>query len=289
MTAAPDRDPDSAADPHLDPQLARAAELVRAFPPEPEKPDARAECERLLPDALAAADACLAADAGHEDAAHLLSLAGRFELARGRAAEARRLLERAVDARERAHGAGDERLAMDLTWLNGALAAEDDRAAMAANARRATSIFEAARGPRDPVVITHVNNLGVLLHRAGELDEARATLERAHRLTAEEFGRRHPFHATVSVNLADALLDAGEAEGARRLLEEALEIDEAVYGREHASVARDLFRLGRLLARIGETTAARGLLGRALAFHEARAVPDDPRVHALRDALARLG
>ncbi|HEU4454519.1 MAG TPA: hypothetical protein VFR81_15735, partial [Longimicrobium sp.] len=54
--------------------LARAEELARAFPPEPEKAEARAECERLLAESVATAEACVAADVGHTDASQLLSL-----------------------------------------------------------------------------------------------------------------------------------------------------------------------------------------------------------------------
>lgn len=267
-----------------------AAQLLEtAFPSDPVKPESHAACERLLPHVSAAAGHAEQAGAGLASAAQVLHLAGRYLLeVLADSARATDLLTRAAALRERAHGAGDVRVAWDLTYLNGALLQGGDWGAMARNAVRSAEILEAAAGPRDQNVITHVNNAALLLLRAGETERARTWFNRALAMAEPVFGAAHPFVATILSNLGDLHAREGDGEGARHAYRKALMIDEKVYGPRHNSVARDLAKLGELLAAAGEGEAARPYLQRAAEWFTERDGADDSRVLTLRATLARI-
>lgn len=269
---------------------AAAAEVaLRSYPKEPEKAEYADACARLLPHAVAAADAAAAAEAALNRAASLLGLAGRFELARERLPEARRLLERTLPIRERAHGPMYPLIAWDLTYLNGTLSRETERERLVENAQRALEILEAERGERDHTVIVHINNVGTLRRLAGHSDHARPYFQRAQALAEEVYGPVHPFFATISSNLGDTLQEAGDLAAARREYERALHADETHYGTDNRSVIRDAQKLARLLVRLGEPNAARPLLQRTLAFWEKEAGAAHPHVAAIREEIASLG
>ncbi|HET7234138.1 MAG TPA: tetratricopeptide repeat protein [Longimicrobium sp.] len=269
--------------------LAAAQLLETAFPADPVKPESHAACQRLLPHADAAAAHAADEDSGLGAAAQVLHLAGRYVLeVQADPATATGLLTRAAALRERAHGAGDVRVAWDLTYLNGALLHQGDWGVMARNAVRAAEILEGAAGPADRIVITHVNNAALLLLRAGEAERARTWFNRALSLAEPVFGAGHPFMATILSNLGDLHAREGDGEGARHAYRKALMIDEKVYGPRHNSVARDLAKLGELLAAAGEGEAARPYLARAAEWFTERDGADDARVLALRATLARI-
>jgi tetratricopeptide (TPR) repeat protein len=268
---------------------AGAALLEKAFPGDPVKPESRSTCERLLPHARAAAEHAAEQGVGLASAAQVLHLAGRYVLeVQGDAAAARGMLTRAVELRERAHGARDVRVAWDVTYLNGALLHAGEWARMALNAVRAAEILEAAAGPGDRMVITHVNNAALLLVRAGETERARTWFTRALALAEPVFGGGHPFVATILSNLGDLHAREGDGEAALHAYRKALAIDESTYGPRHNSVARDLAKLGELMAAAGEGEAARPYLQRAADWFTERDGPDDPRVLALRATLAKI-
>jgi tetratricopeptide (TPR) repeat protein len=268
---------------------AAAGVMERVFPADPTRQEGREAAGRLLPHAVAAARHALETGAAPAAAAQLLYLAGRYLLeARGDFPAARELLKRAVAARERAHGARDTRVALDLNYLNGALLHLGEWGEMAANATRAAAILEAELGPRDRTAITHVNNAALLLARAGHRGRAREWFTRALELAEPVFGKAHPFCATILNNLGDLDRGEGNLHAARDLYRRALAIDEGAYGPRHNSVARDLGKLGEVLAVTGDHAAARAPLSRALAWFIETDGPDDVRVAHLRSLLARL-
>ncbi|HET7459797.1 MAG TPA: tetratricopeptide repeat protein [Longimicrobium sp.] len=268
---------------------AAAQVMEKAFPTDPVKPESHPTCERLLPHARAATGHAEQAGAGLAPAAQVLHLAGRYLLeVLADPAAATDLLTRAAALRARAHGAGDVRVAWDLTYLNGALLQAGDWGVMARNAVRSAEILEAAAGPRDQIVITHVNNAALLLLRAGDTERARTWFNRALGMAEPVFGGGHPFVATILSNLGDLHAREGDGEGARHAYRKALMIDEKAYGPRHNSVARDLAKLGELLAAAGEGEAARPYLRRAAEWFTERDGADDARVLALRATLARI-
>lgn len=259
-----------------------ATVVLRAFPPEPEEPAAAEACERLFPFARAVAERCAAEEVVPERAAELFARAGRWRLARSAATEAEPLLRAALSRRERAHGAGDARIATDLAYLNGALLPQGRDAEAAENGRRALEVLEGAYGPGHRLTVLHTNNLGALLRRAGDLEGAEAAFALALERAEAAFGGAAPFVATVNSNFADMLVLRGDLPTARAHLERALAIDEAAYGPRHSSVARDLHKLARVLARLGEGAAAAALFRRALEHAEATRGADDAHTRALR-------
>lgn len=262
-----------------------ASTVAAAFPGEPEKPEPAKAAAALEPHALAAAEHCLAFDTALDVAAQLLSLAGRLAIGLGRHERARESLERALALRERVHGDTDERVALDLSYLNAALLplGESAAARVAENAGRAARIFEAIQGPLGRTTIVHLNNHGTLLRRAGRLDEARAVLEDALERAQRSYGERHAFVATITSNLGDVLKEMGALAGARRCYEHALAVDEHAYaGQLNRSLARDTHKLAKLLARLGERDAARPLFQRTIDFYAGQLGADHPDVQALR-------
>jgi tetratricopeptide (TPR) repeat protein len=279
----------------LDPEARRAwaaaavAAMERAFPLDPIRDEDRATAGILLPHAIAAATHALDEGWALGPAAQLLYLAGRYVLeVNGDFGTARELLERAVAAREGAHGAADARVAFDLNYLNGAQLHLGEWEAMAAKATRAAENLEGELGPRDRTVITHVNNAALLLARAGDRVRARAWFTRALALAEPVFGKQHPFCATILSNLGDLDRAEGDLLAARGAYGRALVIDQAAYGPRHSSVARDLAKLGEVLVEAGEHAAARGPLESALAWIVESEGADDVRAAQLRDLLARL-
>lgn len=268
----------------------RAARLMEAvFPDDPAREGHREPAGRFLPHVIAAARNALAEGTELGAAAQLLYLAGRYvQEARSDYPAARGLLERAADARARAHGDEDVRVALDLNYLNGALLHLGEWRAMARNAVRAAEILEGEYGPRDRTVITHVNNAALLLSRAGERGPARAWFERALALAAPVFGPTHPFCATILNNLGDLDRAEGDLPAAKAAYQRALTIDQAAYGPRHNSVARDLAKLGEVLVDTGDPAGARPLLARALAWFTETEGPDDARAVHLRALLARV-
>ena len=268
---------------------AAACVVARAFPREPEPQEAWPACARMLPHAAHAAEACLALDAGVEHAAHLVSLMGRFLLARGDYAGAKGLLQRAVALRERVSGADSPAVAMELTWLNGALNGLGEREAVLANAMRALALFEAALGTDNRNVVVHVNNVGAIHRKDGSWAEALPWFQEALRRAERSYGADHPFFATISSNLGESLLALGRAAEARPHLETALRVDEAHYGTVNPSVARDLHKLGLALTALGEKDAARPFLERARAFYQEALPADHPHLDRIRADLAQAG
>lgn len=263
--------------------------LERACPADPVKPESHARVERLLPHVQAAAAHADAVGAGLAPAAQTLHLAGRYLLeVKGDAAASRELLTRAAALRERAHGQADVRVAWDLTYLNGALLHLGEWSEMARNAVRSADTLEAAGGPRDRIVITHVNNAALLLLRAGDNERAHDWFNRALRMAEPEFGDAHPFVATILSNLGDLHARGGDGDAAHDAYTRALQIDEGAYGPRHNSVARDLAKLGELLVAAGEGEEARPYLQRAADWYAEREGPADPRVLALRATLAKI-
>lgn len=209
--------------------------VARAYPDEDDG-SASMRSARLAPHALAVT--------GHEEAAAteplatgwLLDRVATHEQGRGRVAESRRLLQRALAVAEAAYGPDDPVVARRLANL--ALLLQDTGEFGEARRRfeRAVAIGESAYGPDDPEVGRHLANLAVVLHDLGELARARAFLERALRITEAAHGPDHPAVAGVLNNLGGVLGDLGAVADARRCFERALTIGEARLGPQHPAV-----------------------------------------------------
>ena len=120
------------------------------------------------------------------------------------------------------------------------------------------------------VVATSLDNLGVVLADLGELDRARAVLERALAIREAQLGGEHPDVAWSMNNLGTVLADLGLAEEARAMLERALQIRRARLGEDHHDTASSLVNLAGVYVDLGATATAVELFREALRIRESR-------------------
>ena len=85
-------------------------------------------------------------------------------------------------------------------------------------------------------VAAGLNNLGGVQQALGDLEGARASLERALALWREVFGEEHPQVATALNNLGSVQQDLGDLEGARASFERALRIFEQFLPPGHPNI-----------------------------------------------------
>ncbi|MDW8369481.1 MAG: tetratricopeptide repeat protein, partial [Geminicoccaceae bacterium] len=159
---------------------------------------------------------------------------GQALLEAGRTAEAAREFERVLELAERALGANDPRLAVDLNNLGEVYRRLGRYTEAAALLQRAIRLDEAAGG-RSPALATSLNNLGLVYRAQGRLEEAAALHRRALGLLEGTLGPDHPDTARALANLAQVELQRGDAAAARGHLERAVAIAKASLGAEHAT------------------------------------------------------
>ncbi len=114
------------------------------------------------------------------------------------------------------------------------------------------AIFEEDLGPESRYTAVAYLNLGGAQLEHGDVDEARAELERAAAALEKLLGARHPAVAEALGGLGEAYGRLGRDAEARATLDRALDIDVARFGAEHPRVAKirmargeDALRAGR--------------------------------------------
>jgi tetratricopeptide (TPR) repeat protein len=130
--------------------------------------------------------------------------------------------------------------------------------------RAAEYVEKDGTGGIAPILTKH----GTALFRAGNHQEAAATMEKAIRRTAGEVGANHPDLARALSRQAAIRNAMGNAEGAEKLYRRALAIDEKALGGDHPTVAGDLNNLAQLLRRAGKTEAAEPLFRRVMEIRQ---------------------
>src|ERR1035437_941540 len=109
-----------------------------------------------------------------------------------------------------------------------------------------------------------MNNLGLVLHAQGELEEARKLHEKNLAACSRVLGLDHPDTRSSRNSLAEALRAQGELAGARKLQEEVLDIRRRVLGPEHPNTLASMNNLSTTLHAMGELAAERKLQEEAL-------------------------
>ncbi|HLU68947.1 MAG TPA: serine/threonine-protein kinase [Kofleriaceae bacterium] len=229
----------------------------------------RDEAAALYRRALEIAEAAYGAE--HPQVASTITMLARLEAERGDLKAARAGFERALAIRRRSLPADHPRLAESYGDL-GIVAAElGDREAAEQHLRRWLAAEE--RADPDGLNLTPpLINLGSLLRDAGELDEARALLERAIALYERERGADYPGLVAPLIELADLHYGATGCQAAAPLLTRALRIAEkAPEGDPTASYA--LVPLSWCESEVGSPERALELARRAAAMREAFGMP----------------
>jgi tetratricopeptide (TPR) repeat protein len=245
--------------------LQTALELLRADAPANVRaaPHHWPRWEQLLPHVLAAtgyADTEVAAD----EQSWLLSHAAEYLWIRGRPAEARALIERALAIDEAVYGPDHPEVAIGLINLAGIWRDLGQLATARPLAERALAIDEAAYGPDHPEVATDLINLAGIWRDLGQLATARPLAERALAIDEAAYGPDHPRLSTRRRLLDDlSTMQAGADES---------------QADDKNGVAVALADLARRVYDDGDVAAALSLMRRAIRAIESTLGPDDPEL-----------
>ncbi|MFK0153966.1 FxSxx-COOH system tetratricopeptide repeat protein, partial [Streptomyces sp. NPDC090493] len=188
--------------------------------------------------------------------ATLLGQAAFYLMARGQAALALPLEERALAVTKTALGPDHPTTA---TRLNNLAAVLDDLGRYAEAlplAERALAVTEAALSPDHPTTATRLNNLASVVSNLGRHVEALPLKERALAITEAALGPDHPDTALRLGNLANTLSDLGRHAEALPLEERALAITEAALGPDHPDTALRLNNLATNFSDLGRHAEA---------------------------------
>ncbi len=144
---------------------------------------------------------------------------------------------------------------------------------------------ELARGATLAERARHLDRLGSLLHSAGRLDEAIASIEQGLALLDEHDEPPQLQRAVLMGNLASVLRVHGRFERARELLEQSIVILEPLVGDEHPTAVAAEIDLSTVLNDLGEYAEAERLLRRALPRMK-RDRPEHPQTYKVVGNLA---
>ncbi|MET9411367.1 FxSxx-COOH system tetratricopeptide repeat protein [Streptomyces sp. NPDC002935] len=248
----------------------------------PENVQSWPQWQELLPHVEAVNTHCH----GTETISNLAALLGQtafYLTARGQAAEALPLEERALVITEAALGPDHPDTALRLGNLARTFSALGRHAEALPLEERALAITKAALGPDQPETATCLGNLAGTFSDLGRHAEALPLEERALAITKATLGPDHPTTALRLGNLAGTFSALGRHTEALPLEERALAITEAALGPDHPTTALRLGNLASTFSALGRHTEALPLKERALAITEAALGPNHP------DTALRLG
>jgi tetratricopeptide (TPR) repeat protein len=247
-----------------------------------------AQCERLVPQALASASLIGAYGFESKEAARLLNQAGYYLCKRARFPDAEPLYQRALALREKLLGPEHPHVATSLNNLASLYHAQGKYAQAESLCQRALALWEKLLGPDHPEVATSLNNLASLYHAQGKYAQAEPLFQRALAIQEKVLGPDHPNVATSLNNLALLYDDQGKYTQAEPLYQRALAIDEKALGPDHPGVATHLNNLAALYHEQGKYAQAEPLYQRALAIVEKALGPEHPNVAQSLNNLAAL-
>ncbi|HXX21851.1 MAG TPA: tetratricopeptide repeat protein [Terriglobia bacterium] len=247
-----------------------------------------AQCERLVPQALACALLIPAYGFDIEEAGRLLNQAGLYLNGRARFSSAEPLYRRALAIAEKALGPDHPHVATSLNNLAVLYKTLGRYAEAEALFRRALAIDENALGPDRPGIATDLNNLAALYQDQGKYDQAEPLLQRALAIGVRVLGPNHPGVAATLNNLAELYRGEGRYGEAEPFLQQALAIRVKTLGPDHPDVANSLNNLAGLYHAQGKYAQAEPLFRRALAINEHALGPQHPDVATCLSNLAFL-
>lgn len=128
----------------------------------------------------------------------------------------------------------------------------------------------------DESLATSYLNLASIQKDQGNLDEARASIERALAIDQQHFAPDHPTLATSYSNLASIQQDQGDLTAARASMERALAIDQQHFAPDHPVFATRYSNLASIQRAQKDLTGARVNMERALAIEQQHFAPDHP-------------
>lgn len=278
----------------------RVVRLVAAAFPDPlDYPTTWAQCQRLLPHALACVDYIERWRFTSSASAHLLQEVGTYLRLRAQHKAAEPLLERALAIREQALGPEHPDVAASVHAL-ATLSHEQGRYPEARLLyQRALSIRERVFGPAHSQVAQSLNNLAFLCYAQGQYQEALRLQQQALAIREQTLGEEHPSVATSLVNVAFLHLDLGNYAPTPSLAQQhyaqaiplaqrAVAIHERTLDPTHPDLAASLTILAALHRTQGRYAEALRLHHQALASREQILGPDHPDLTDNLNGLVRL-
>ena len=247
-----------------------------------------AQCERLLPQALAAAQAIEQHRLLSEEAGRLLYQTAAYLHDRIRHTEAEPLYQRALRIWEQAYGPEHPLVASPLYYLADLYRDQGKYAEAEPLFQRALHIREQAYGLEHLLVAQPLNNLAILYREQGRYAEAEPLFQRTLRIRERQLGPEHPDVASSLNGLANLYLEQGRYAEAEPLYQRALRIRERQLGPEHPQVTHPLTGLANLYSIQGKYTEAEPLYQRALRIREQQLGPEHPDVAYALTGLANL-
>ena len=187
----------------------------------------------------------------------------------GKAEEAIRLVDRALEIQRRLLGAGAPRCAATLDRLAAMHQSAYDYGEAERAYRQAMKIREEALGKAHPQYLTSLNNLGFFYFFKGDLTKAEPVLRQALDVSRQVFGPKHPDSVTCLNSLAELYRAKGDYARAEPLLREALEACQEVRDRRPTDYAVALNNLAGLYQSMGDYARAEPLLREALEIRKA--------------------
>ncbi len=199
------------------------------------------------------------------DRAMLMDAIGRSYHQLGLYADARPLLEQALQLRQEARGPSLE-VAESLHSLGELLFVQGDLAQAEKSLRDALALRQKLLGERHAAVAETLNSLGVIAYARGDPRRADPLLRQALTLRKAVLGPAHPAVAESLSNLAAVLAAEGQQGSALELYREALALQRRVLGEEHPDVATTCTSLAKVLYEQKDYAGAEELARQALAI-----------------------
>jgi hypothetical protein len=245
-----------------------------------------AECERLIPHLLAAAEHGERLDVETEERMQMLNEAGAYLTSRGQYAAAESLLERAMIGFEQTLG---EHHRQTLGSMNNLAAARVNlgRTQEAHDLlQRAVAASRQAVGDEDSLTLSITNSLAETLTALGDPEGARTLHEHVLAARRRVLGDDHPHTLTSMNNLAGVLGAIGDPQGARDLYEQVIAAFRRVLGEDHPNTLMSMNNLAEARRELGDLKGARQLHEQTLTGHRRLLGEDHPSTLMSMDNLA---
>ena len=181
----------------------------------------------------------------------ILQAIGDAYLSLGFYDEARRQLERALAARERAAPRDDLEIAATELSLGQSARASGDYAAANRHLTRALALRQAVLKPDDPDVGQALGSLGILHWQQGQLAPAESILKQVVHIAESSLPTDDPRLARHLMSLGIVYWSGGRMAEAEPLLRRSLAIRERLLGADHPDLAAGFNNLGAVYFRLG--------------------------------------
>jgi len=246
----------------------RAVLVVNAAFPEKVGYAAWSQCERLLSQALLAAQFIRTSRINCSEAGRLLHQTARYFRLRARYQEAEPLYLQALHVREQALGPEHPDVASTLANLAVLYRSQGQYEQAEPLFQRALHVREQALGSEHPDVASTLASLAILYREQGKYEQAEPLFQRVLHIEEHALGPKRPGLPIALIGLAVLYRMQGKYEQAEPLFQRALHIRKQTLGSEHPDVAFTLGHLATLYRMQGKYEQAESFFQQALHMTE---------------------